>query len=241
WPSGPEGPDKRQACRPRPDLAKVDFLELLNPLRPRGRLQQSAVADDEGCVSPRQHVVEVGRKALESRLNVPDTCTQHSDECNRRPRARVEGDRSQVRDRATGKQGDRRHGTARADGELGDDAVITAQVLDRRDQTHVDRAGVQMISAAGRYVEPQREPGRAVEAVDEWSRVEIADGAERYQTWRRCHRMIESNRPSRSAGSCPATLIFRHTSSTGARRLPSVSSSTGDTASTSSAPTVRAT
>jgi hypothetical protein len=64
-------------------------------------------------------------------------------------------------------------------------------IFDRRDQPEIDLVGVEQLGAARRHVETQAESSRLrgmaasagqvgllLEAVHEWTRIEVADGAE---------------------------------------------------------------
>ena len=97
---------------------------------------------------------------------------------------------------------------------------------------------VQELGTPGREVEAQVEARMTLETEDQRTRVQVARPR---QGGRAVIGPGESKRPLRSTGSMPAALMLRRISSSGARRRPSLVSSSADTASTSSAPTVSAT
>src|SRR5206468_7189008 len=114
---------------------------------------------------------------------------------------------------------------------------LTAQIFNRGDQSKVDLAVVEQPRAFRRHVAAEAEPRRAIETNYQRAGVQVPDGS---QT-NRHHEETRSKRPFRSTGSCPAATMLRRISSSGARRRPSLMSSSADTPSTSSAPTVSAT
>src|SRR5262249_9356290 len=108
---------------------------------------------------------------------------------------------------------------------------------DRGNQADVDVTTVKQLRALRRQIVAKRKSRRPVEAVHEWAGVEVAHRA---QTDGR-HWGMRSNRPFLSIGSRLAARMFRRISSSGAPRGPALRSSSADTPSTSSAPTVSAT
>src|SRR5581483_7550472 len=100
-----------------------------------------------------------------------------------------------------------------------------AQVFNRGDETQIDFMPMEELGAARGNVVSDVEPRMAFEAVDERTRVQVADRAEAQRT----HRASGSNRPFRSTGSRPAARMLRRISSSGARRGPWVASSSADT------------
>src|SRR5262245_38442915 len=110
-------------------------------------------------------------------------------------------------------------------------------VFDRGNQAEIDGAFVQQLRAFRRHVKAEIELWRALETIDERTRVQVPHRTEAHAR----HHRSRSKRPSRSIGSRPAARMLRRISSSGARRRPSTLPSSGDTASTSLAPTVSAT
>ena len=95
------------------DFNPLDTTETawLDAVGTRMRLQdQRRIADDQRSIAAFEHQREVGTTHFDRRLNLEHVRAQDSDERDRRPRARVECDRSDVADRTCGVQGDRRHG-----------------------------------------------------------------------------------------------------------------------------------
>src|SRR2546425_2495811 len=104
---------------------------------------------------------------------------------------------------------------------------------------------MQQARALGRDVVANIESRGPIEAVNQRARVQVADGTQPHtirasgggapRAVRRStgHRTTTSNRPLRSTGSWFAARMLRRISSSGARRRPSVMSSSADTPSTS--------
>src|SRR4029453_7353274 len=113
-----------------------------------------------------------------------------------------------------------------------DDLIaVAAKIFDRRDQAEIDLPCVQQSGADARQVVADREsicPG--FDSFDEGARVQVGDRADADTR----HQVRGSKRPARSTGSPDAATMLRRISSSGARRLPSGASSSGDTLSTSS-------
>ena len=147
-----------------------------------------------------------------------------------------------VRDALDGHLREDRHGGDRA---VRDHCAIrhhrvafATQVLDRRNQAEVDLAAVQQAGArAGQVVAHREAVATRFEPDDERTSVEIGDRADAND--RHQPRRVKS--APRSTGSPDAARMLRRISSSGERRRPSVTSSLGDTPSTSSAPKVNAT
>ena len=199
--------------------------------------KQRLVADDQRGVVVRQHRFEIGAVRLEHRLDMELPRAQDPRERHGRPGARVERDRSDLRHRPGGVKRDGRHRPARRDGDIGNDGIAPAEILDRRNEADVDLAVVQQCGALRRHVEAEAEPGCAIQTEHVRTGIQVPDRPESDTR----HRPSSSKRPLRSTGSRPAARMFRRISSSGARRGPSDRSSAGATPSTSSAPTVSAT
>ncbi len=199
--------------------------------------KQRLVADDQRRVVVRQHRFEIGTVWLEPRLNMERARAQDARERHRRPGARIERDRPDLRHRPGGVEHDGRHRPARRDGDVGNDCIAPAEVLNRRNEADVDLAVVQQLGAFRRHVEAKGKPGCAIQTEHVRAGIQVPDGPEADTR----HRSSNSKRPLRSTGWRPAARMFRRISSSGARRGPSERSSAADTPSTSSAPTVSAT
>ena len=159
--AGPGRVDERQAGQ-RAATPRRDRSSRRRPAP--ASMAERRVADEQRGVGVAQHRRR-GRGACrhERRGDAASACAHSTRVSATDVRELVSSaSRRTCADRHAREERDRqRSGPSRADGDAGHEAVVAAQVLDRRDQPEVDVAGVQQGRARRRHVEAHVEERRA--------------------------------------------------------------------------------